>query len=419
VVYLDYAAATPMDERVLAAMQPYFAEKFHNPSAVYLAAKNVREDLENARHSIAQTIGARPAEIIMTAGATESINLAFNVPRLKKSKILISAIEHEAVRAAATRETLFTRVGIVRVDKHGRLDLDDLEKQLTGETILVSIGYANNEIGTVQPLWEIAEIVATERARRAANSENVPLYFHTDASQAAGYLDLNVARLGVDMMTLNGGKCYGPKQVGLLYVRAGVRLNPLIVGGGQESGLRSGTENVAGAIGFARALEIAEKKRKGEVERLGKLRDDLEKYLKTSFTFASSVLAKGADITGTDSTIAKTSARTELAKKGIKINGHPRHRLPNLLNFSIPGLDGERAVFALDGRGVAVATGSACAASKNERSHVLTAIGLSDELADGSLRISLGRPTTAAEIEQLKPILVETIREQLKFGAES
>ena len=391
-MYLDYAAATPMDERVLAAIRPYFAEKFYNPSAAYTAAREVRADYEAARHSLAQTIGARPAEIIITAGATESINLAFAFAK----GVVTTAIEHPAVLECARARD----AKILPVDQHGRVNLGELAKVIDDETVLVSVGYANNEIGTVQSLKEIAEIVQEVRADRAKRDLETPLLFHTDASQAAGYLDLNVARLGVDLMTLNAAKCYGPKQVGLLYVRAGVELEPLIRGGGQEMGLRSGTENVAGAVGFARALEIAEKKRKSETERLRKLRDDLEKYLITSL--ARNVPAKEVDT---------VLAGTFLAK----VNGHPKHRLPNLLNFSVAGLDGERAVFALDQRGIQVATGSACAANKGTRSHVLTAIGLDDELADGSLRISLGRPTTEQEIEKLKPILVEVIREQLKF----
>jgi len=402
-IYLDYAAATPVDEKVFAAMRPYFSEDFYNPSAAYLPAKKVREDLENARHLIAINLGARPAEIVFTAGATESINLAFNFPRgSKRCKIVTSAIEHPAVLAAATRETLFTQVALARVDKNGLVDLDDLRTKIDKDTRIVSIGYANNEIGTVQPLREIAEIVAAERAHRANAGENTPIFFHTDASQAAGYLDLNVARLGVDLMSLNAGKCYGPKQVGCLYVRAGVRLNPLIVGGGQESGLRSGTENVAGAIGFSTALQIAEKKRKSEVKRLCQLRDNLEKYLTT--TFARNDPAKNIEAFAG-------------SFPAMKVNGHPKHRLPNVLNFSIPGLDGERAIFALDAHDVAVATGSACAANKETRSHVLAAIGLDEDLIDGSLRISLGRPTTEEEIEKVKPILVKVIREQLKFGS--
>jgi cysteine desulfurase len=382
VIYLDYAAATPMNDKVLQAMLPYFCDEFFNPSAAYLPAKKVRDDYENARHLIAQTIGAKPAEIILTAGATESINLALN-SFCDDGAIVTTTIEHPAV--LETARALGGK--ILPVDEKGRVDLEILKKNITDDIKLISIGYANNEIGTTQPIKEIAEIVQETRAYRAKRGVKTRIIFHTDASQAAGLLDVNVARLGVDLMTLNAGKCYGPKQVGLLFVRAGVELRPLIRGGGQEQGLRSGTENVAGVVGFAKALEIAEKKRKSEAERITKLRDDLEKFVQNEFP-------------------------------EVVINGHSKHRLPNILNFSISDLDGERAVFALDQKGVCVATGSACAANKGTRSHVLRAIGLNDELADGSLRISLGRPTTAEEIEKLKPILAETIREQLKFGSE-
>ena len=387
-IYLDYAAATPVDEKVLAVMLPYFRENFYNPSAAYLSAKSVREDLENARHSVAQILGSRPAEIVFTAGATESINLAFNFPRTtKRAKILISAVEHESVLSAAARDTIFTKVQLIKVDKFGRVDLDDLRAKINDDTAMISIGYANNEIGTVQPIREIAEIVKKVREDRTDRGIKNHILFHIDASQAAGYLDLNVARLGIDLMTLNAAKCYGPKQVGLLYVRAGVKLNPLFAGGGQEMNLRSGTENVAGAIGFAKALGLAEKHRAAETKRLKLLRDDLEGFITKEFP-------------------------------NVQINGSQKARLPNLLNFSLPNLDGERAVFALDQRGIQVATGSACAANKGTRSHVLAAIGLPPKIADGSLRISLGRPTTREEIERAKPILLDVLREQLKFGSQ-
>ncbi len=378
-IYLDYAAATPLDPRVLKAQEPYLTDQFFNPSASYLAAQNVRANYEAARHNLAQVIGARPAEVIITAGATESINLALNGV---SGKILTTDIEHASVLSLAK-----VRDGVViPVDAKGRINLSVLESSITDEVELISIGYANSEIGTVQSIKEIASIVVHVRERRKSMGIDRPLLFHTDASQAAGYLDINTARLGVDLMTLNAGKCYGPKQVGLLYVRAGIQLRPLVYGGGQEMGLRSGTENVAGAIGFARALELAEKKRKAETVRLSELRDDLEAFVANEFT-------------------------------DVVINGHKKHRLPNVLNISIPELDGERAVFALDQAGVMVATGSACAANKGTRSHVLMAIGLAPEVADGSLRISLGRLTTQSEIAELKPILAEVIRTQLKFGA--
>ena len=379
-IYLDYAAATPIDQRVLDAEEPYFRERFFNPSASYQAAREVRRDYEEARHVLAQNLGARPAEIVITAGATESTNLAIGGV---SGHIVTTNIEHPAVLALASARN----ATILPVNEKGLVNPASVENAITDETEIVSVGYANSEIGTVQPIKEIAILIERIRADRASREVATPLLFHTDASQAAGYLDLNVARLNVDLMTLNAGKCYGPKQVGLLYVKAGVRLKPLILGGGQEMGLRSGTENVTGAIGFARALEIAERKRKGESERLEKLRNDLEKFIKQEFP-------------------------------EVIINSGAKQRLPNILNFSVPGLDGERAVFALDERGVLIATGSACAANKGTRSHVLMAIGLAPQIADASLRISLGRPTTDAEISELTPLLAETIRQQLKFGVQ-
>ncbi len=370
-----------MDDRVKAAQEPYFSDIFFNPSASYQSARKARNDYESARHNLAQTIGARPAEIIITAGATESVNLALAGV---SGAILTTNIEHAAVLSFARTKNS----KIINVNDKGIIDLDDLENSITDDTELISIGYANSEIGSIQPIKEIAAIVAKIREKRLESGVDRQLLLHTDASQAAGYLDINTARLNVDLMTLNASKCYGPKQVGLLYVKAGIRLRPLILGGGQEMGLRSGTENVAGAVGFARALELAERKRKGESERLAGLRDDLEKFIASHFP----------------STV---------------FNGHKKQRLPNILNFSLPGLDGERAVFALDDKGVMVATGSACAANKGTRSHVLTGIGLSPELADSSLRISLGRPTTREEIEKLKPILLETLNEQLEFGVQN
>lgn len=380
-IYLDYAAATPVDPKVLRAQAPYSSDKFFNPGASYSAACEVREDFEAARHQLAQIIGARSAEIIMTAGATESVNLALAGAT---GEIITTAIEHPAVLELAKNR----QAKILSVDEKGRVNLAQVEAAITDQTEIISIGYANSEIGVVQPLKEIAEIVARVRRQRETRGLKLPLLLHSDASQAAGFLDLNVARLKVDLLTLNAAKCYGPKQVGLLFVKSGVCLKPLIYGGGQEMGLRSGTENVAGAVGFAQALEIAEKKRKAESERLQLLRDDLEKYVKN--TFPNSI-----------------------------INGRGKHRLPNILNFSIPGLDGERAVFALDLAGVMCATGSACAANKGARSHVLTAIGLDARTADGSLRFSLGRFTTEAEIAELKPILKKVLSEQLKFGIQN
>lgn len=374
-IYFDYAAATPLDERVFAAMQPYFSDQFHNPSAMYGSARRVKTDYQEAKHRIASHLGAKSQELIMTAGATESIALALTAAR--DTHIVTSAIEHDAVLASARQGNH----SIVAVDGKGMVNLEELADAITDETTLVSIGYANSELGTIQRLRLVADIIEEKRAQRRARANKRPLWFHTDASQAAGLLDLNVSRLGVDMLTLNAAKCYGPKQVGLLWARSGVKLSSLIPGGGQERGLRSGTENVAGVIGFAEALRIAEKKRKSETLRFHQMRDDLQKIL-----------------------------CAELPE--LIVSGHPKYRLANHLHVALDGLDAERVVFALDMRDIEVATGSACAANKHTRSHVLEAIGLSETTADGSIRLTLGRFTKESDIERIARTLVEVMREE-------
>ena len=377
-IYLDNAAATPVDSRVLAAMMPYFSDEFYNPSAAYLSARKVRSDVEEARHILAKLIGAKSAEIIVTAGATESINLALGGV---EGRIVTTAVEHSAVLETARQRGGY----ILSVDDRGRINLDELRNSLTDDVVLVSVGYVNSETGVVQNMRAIAEIVQTVRDERQVRGVTTPLYLHTDASQAAGLLDLNVSRLGVDLMTLNAGKCYGPKQVGLLYVRAGIHLKPLILGGGQEMGLRSGTENVTGIIGFAKALELAEKLRGSEVKRLSELRSKLKQCLINNLP-------------------------------DVRIDENTKANSPAILNISVPGVDGERVVFGLDERGVQVATGSACAANKGVRSHVLTAMGLDEAAVDGSLRISMGRFTTEQDINQAGQIIVDVINEQRQFG---
>lgn len=372
-IYLDHAAATPLDERAFEAMRPYLTDRFFNPSSPYQPALDVRREYETAKQTIARTIGATSTEIIMTAGATESINLAFGGV---SGHVITTTIEHPAVLEAAKRHQSHTLVG---VDAHGRVSPRDIEAAITPDTQLISVGLANNEIGTIQPLRDIAACVEAERARRLEAGETTPLAFHSDASQGLSQLDVNVGRLGVDLLTLNAGKVYGPKQVGLLYKSRHMTLSPVIVGGGQELGLRSGTENVAGVIGFAVALESAARSRKSEVERLRKLRDTLEKEL------------------------------IEVFPEAI-ISGHPKHRLASYLHISFPSIDAERLVFILERQNILVATGSACAANKGTRSHVLTAIGLSDPVADGSLRLTLGRLSTEETITQAASRIIEAVR---------
>lgn len=375
-IYLDHAAATPLDPKVLAAMQSYFTEDFYNPSSPYAPAIKVRRDYDAAKATIAAIIGAQAGELTMTAGATESINLAFAGGQ---GHVVTTIVEHQAVHAAAKNHD-YT---MVATDKHGRVDPDEIAKAIKPDTWLISVGLANNEIGTVQPLSKIAEIVRQVRMQRLDDGNTTPLYLHSDASQGVGQIDINVARLGVDMLTINAAKIYGPKQVGLLYAARSVELQPQIVGGGQEQGRRSGTENVAGVIGMATALTYADDKRKTETRRLMELRDSLQRKLASAFP-------------------------------DMVVSGHPKHRLAGHLHVSFPGIDAERLVFGLENKGVLVATGSACAANKGTRSHVLTAIGLEPEVADGSLRLTLGKSTNAAEIDTAAAAIIEVVSLEAK-----
>ena len=369
-LYFDYAAATPLDPLVLAAMEPYFIDKFFNPSATYLAAKEIKRDIALARAKVAEHLGAKPSEIIFTAGGTEANNLAIHgiMQSFPKGNLVVSAMEHESVLMPARMYD--NRV--VKLHPDGRVDLDDLIKKIDERTVLVSVMQVNNEIGTIQPIREIAQVI--DRKRRGRAGLSLPLYFHTDATQAANYLDLHVSRLKVDLMTLNGGKIYGPKQSGALFFSSSVRLKALIEGGGQERNLRSGTENIAGIMGFSAALDIAQRTRQEEAERLrGLQREFLE------------LLAKKIPV--------------------ARLNGSIKYRLPNNIHLTIPGKDNERLLFELDEEGVQAAAGSACSASSLTPSHVLQAIGLSDEEARSSLRFTMGRQTNSLDLKRLADIL--------------
>ncbi len=375
-IYLDHAAATPLDGQVLLAMQPYLGADFYNPSALYAAAGKTRKALETARSQVAHWLGARPAEVVFTAGGTEANNLAIHgiMRRFPKGNIVVSAIEHESVLTPAGR---YDR-RIVAVKSDGRIDLDDLRHKIDGQTVLVSIMYANNEIGAIQPIREADRIISELRSERTQSltTNHHPLYFHTDACQAANYLDLHAARLGVDLMTLNGGKIYGPKQSGALYIKAGTELIPLVDGGGQERGLRSGTENVAGAIGLAAALGLAQGMRHDESNRLQALQQLFLGLLTDRIP-------------------------------SVVINGPLKSRLPNNIHATFPGRDNERLLFELDEGGIMAAAGSACSASNETPSHVLRAMGLSDDAALASLRITMGRNTTEAMVRRMVQSLAE------------
>jgi cysteine desulfurase len=376
--YFDYAAATPMLDDVLVAMHPYFIENFYNPSAIYLAARHNKQILDQTRHKFAQGIGARPTEIVFTAGGTEANNLAIKgiIDTYPGGHAVTTAVEHDSVLLPVSEydHTL------VAVDDHGFVDPLAIVGAITDRTVIVSVMYANNEIGSIQPIKKIADCIAQIKQERVKRKIQLPLYFHTDACQASNYLDMQVSRLGVDLLTMNSGKIYGPKQCAALYVRAGIKLKPQILGGGQEWGFRSGTENLANIIGFSLAWDIAKQSYHNEVIRLTKLRDE----------FIANILKQNQKIT---------------------LNGPTgKRRLANNIHITIDGYDNERLLMELDEKGFQIATGSACSASNDEPSHVLKAIGLSDNRARNSIRITLGKYTTENSLNDLKNTLLSIIK---------
>lgn len=383
--YFDHASATPVDPRVVKVMEPYLTLYYGNPSAIHQEGVFARRALEEARKKIAGLLGGEPDELIFTGSATESANLAIvGVVRAwqvahpgARAHIILSAIEHDAVREpVALLEKEGVRVTRLSVDGEGIANLTTLYDAICMETVLVSVMYANNEVGTIQPIRDIAKIIrkwkkehrGVVRTEKPKADDRLPL-FHTDACQAANYCDLRVKSLGVDLMTLSAAKIYGPKGVGLLYGAREVPLLPLTRGGGQERGLRAGTENVSGIIGFEEALTIAQETAVKESERLVALRDAL---------FAQLSLLPG-----------------------IIINGSRSERLPNNVHFSLPGVDHEFLALALDARGFAVATKSACNEFDAEISHVLVAMREGDGNAgpESGIRLSLGRSTTREGVD--------------------
>ena len=359
-IYLDYAAATPVDNAAIRAAEPFLIDSFYNPSAVYQASREVKKHLESARTQVAHILGARSKEIIFTAGGSEANNIAICgvMAMYPDAHCIVSAIEHESVLEPAL-QYLHT---ISPVSEDGIIAVESVINAITDNTVIVSIMYANNEIGTIQPLKDIVAAVQLIRKQRRLTGNSMPLYVHTDACQAANYLDIQVQRIGVDMMTLNGGKIYSYKQSGCLYVRTGVELQPLVYGGGQERSIRSGTENVPSIMAFATMLQKVQKRRKSEITRLQQIHNIFIATISQKLTYTT--------------------------------NGSIKKRLPNNLNLTFPGSDGERLLMELDEAGIMVATGSACTASNDQPSHVLKAIGLSDNDAQASLRVTFGAPTT-------------------------
>jgi cysteine desulfurase len=383
-IYLDNSATTSMDDEVKNEMNKYYSDIYGNPGSFHNEGLISKNAVSDARERIAKIIGSKSSEVIFTAGGTESINLAIKGRAFaiqgKKKHIVTSTIEHPAVlETCRYLEKKGFEVSYVSPDKNGLIDVNKIDEAIRDDTFLVSVIYANNEIGVIQDIEKISEI---------CKSKNVT--FHTDACQAAGYLDIDVNNLSVDMMSLNGSKIYGPKGVGLLYVKTGILIEPLIHGGGQEMNKRAGTENVPGIRGFAKALEIVITNREKEVERLSSLRDKL--------------------IQGIFDSISK-----------VKLNGHATKRLPNNVNISFLDVEGEAILLYLDSKGVYASSGSACTSSTLDPSHVIVAMGIPYEYAHGSIRFSLGKDTTTEEVDyvlEILPGIVENLRNISPFNVD-
>ncbi len=386
--YLDYAATTPVDQKVFEKMTPFFNESYGNPSSIHRFGQEALFAVDDAREEVARFLNCKPEEVVFTGSATESNNLAIKgltekILKERKIHIITSKIEHDAVLSPikSLEKRKDVSVTYLSVNKKGIIDIEELRKEIKKETTLVSIIYANNEIGTIQPIKEIGEIIDKENSKRNLKEK---IFFHSDAVQAANYLDCRVDFLKVDMLGLSGHKIYGPKGVGVFYLKRGTVLNPIIRGGGQESGLRSGTENVPGIIGIGEAIKLI-KKRKEDNKRIRRLRDKLVKGVLENI-------------------------------ENVKVNGCLEKRIPNNVNFSFKGAEGESIVMALDQQGFYVSTGSACSSKSLEPSHVLMAIGLSREEAHCSLRISLGKETQEKDISKLIKILPDIVQRLRKIS---
>lgn len=376
-IYLDNAATTKMREEVIDEMKKYSSE-YGNPSSFHYKGLETKKAVGNARKKIAEILNCNENEIVFTSGGTESINLAIKgiafANREKGKHIIISKIEHPAViNSCKWLEKQGFEISYLNVDENGIVKLNELKNKIRKDTILISIMSANNEIGAIQPIEEIGRI-----------AKDKGIYFHSDACQLAGTLEIDVSKLKVDLLTLNGSKIYGPKGIGLLYIKNGVNIEPLIHGGGQEYGLRAGTENVFAIVGFAKALELAQSERIKENDRLTKLRDKLIDNL--------------------------------LKIKNTKLNGHRTKRLSNNVNISFFDIEGESILLHLNEKGIFASTGSACSSHSLEPSHVLLAIGLSHEKAHGSIRFSLGKYSKEEDIDSVIKIMPEIVEKLRKIS---
>ena len=381
-IYLDHAGTTPTDPNVVEAMLPYFTERYGNPSSIHTVGQEARFALDEARDRVAAVLNCRSREIVFTGGGTEADNEAiFGVATALQESgkhVVTSSAEHHAVLHACQHlETLGFDVSYLPVDSDGMVQPESVYNAITGKTTLVTIMYANNEIGTVNPIADISQAI-----KRKAGELGRTVAFHTDAVQAAGFLDLDVKTLGVDLMSLSGHKIYGPKGTGILFIRRTTPFLPLILGGGQERERRAGTENIPGIIGISVALEAANRQRLEHGAHCQALRDRIIDHITTHVP-------------------------------RIRLNGHPSQRLPNNVNFSVEGVEGEPILLGLDMAGIAASSGSACSSGSLEPSHVLLALGQSAEVARGSLRITLGKYNTTEDVDYLLeklPELIEKLR---------
>lgn len=393
-IYLDNAATTPVDPAVLKEMMPYFSKKFGNPFSVHSFGQEAKVAIDDARDEVAKFLGAGAEEVFFTSGATESNNWAINgvLAKIKANMreksnndfaphIITSAFEHHCVlNSSLASEKAGAKLNLIRPKADGILDPQSIIRAITDQTVLISIMYVNNEVGTIQPIKEIGEIVKKIREKRISQGNKTPLYFHTDAVQAANYLNCNVEDLGVDLLTISAHKIYGPKGIGALYIRRGTKIAPSQYGGEQETNLRAGTHNVPGIIGLGKAVSLIAQNQK-TLPKIKKLRDKLS---------------------------------TEIMKiSGTRINGSMEYRVPNNVNFSFRGIEGESLIISLDMAGIAASTGSACSSASLEPSHVLSSMGISPEVAHASLRLTLGKDTSDQDINYViktLPPIIERLR---------
>ncbi len=371
-IYFDYAATTPTDPQVLEAMKPFFGEIFGNPSSIHSFGREARGAMEDARQKVASFLGAKPEEVIFTASGTEADNFALLgvlwANAAKGNHVVTTAIEHHAIlEPARFLEKMGYKVTSVRPDREGLVHSEDIAAAMTDQTVLVSVMHANNEIGTIQPIKEIASLVKERGA-----------YMHTDAVQTVGHIPVNVAELGVDLLSLSAHKFYGPKGAGCLYVRKGTRIAPFLRGGGQERHRRASTENIPGIVGMGKALELCGERMAEEIAVQTRLRDKL--------------------IAGIQKKIDR-----------VYLNGHAGRRLPNNVNFSIEYIEGESMLLNLDMLGIAASTGSACTSGDLEPSHVLLSIGRPHELCHGSIRLTLGRYTREEEVDRFLDVFPKVV----------